>query len=413
MTPRLILPCLVALAVAGCSPKKAEPVRAGADVLLSGRFDLVKGKKVGLVTNHSAMLSDGRHLADALHANPDVDLVALFGPEHGIRGDAPDGTTVRDGVDQATGAPVYSLYGTIHKPTPEMLHDVEVLVYDIQDVGARFYTYISTLSYAMEAAAEEMIPFVVLDRPNPIRGTWVEGWVRDDSLSSFVGLHPVPIAHGMTVGELARLFNGEGWLANGVKADLAVVAMENWERSMWYDQTGLVWVRPSPNMATLKTATVYPGTCLIEGTNLSEGRGTDRPFEYLGAPFVDGVRWADRLNAAGLPGVLFEPVTFVPHAIAGVTTRPKHLETECSGILVNVTDRDRFEPVRTGVHILAAAKVLFADSLKWRDRSIDRLAGTARLRHQIDAGLGAEEIVSGWNDQVIRFLEIRKPYLIY
>ena len=413
MNHRLIVLALLAFGIGGCSLQNSSHVRTGADVLFDGRFDLIKGKRVGLVTNHSAILSDGRHLADALHAHPDVDLVALFGPEHGIRGDTPDGTAIHDSIDQATGVPVYSLYGAVRKPTPEMLRDVEVLLFDIQDIGARFYTYISTMSYSIEAAAEEKIPFVVLDRPNPIRGTWVEGFIREDTLRSFVGLHPLPIAHGMTVGELALLFNGEGWLSGGVKADLAIVPMEHWERSMWYDETGLVWVRPSPNMATIRTAAVYPGTCLIEGTNLSEGRGTDHPFEYLGAPYVDGIRWAERLNAAGLPGVSFESVTFTPRAIPRVTSNPKHVGLECSGILVNVTDRERFEPVRTGVHILATAKALFADSLRWRERSIDRLAGTARLRKEIDTGVDPLKITSGWSGEVSRFREIRKAYLIY
>lgn len=413
MTHRAVLFFAALLLASGCIRQQAGNVRPGADVLLDSEFALIKGKRVGLVTNHSALLSDGRHLADALHASPDVKLVVLFGPEHGIRGDAPDGRTVRDSIDAATGIPVYSLYGAIRKPTPEMLRDVDVLLFDIQDIGARFYTYISTMSYAMEAAAEQHIPFVVLDRPNPIRGTWVEGFIRDDSLRSFVGLHPIPIAHGMTVGELARMFNGEGWLAEGVQADLTVVGMEGWERSLWYDETGLKWVRPSPNMATLNTAVVYPGTCLIEGTNLSEGRGTDRPFEYLGAPFVDGTRWAERLNAARLPGVTFEPVAFTPREIPRVTANPKYRDLDCSGILVQVTDRDRYEPVRTGVHILSSAKALFADSLRWREGAIDRLSGTKRLRRQIDTGRNPEDIVAGWTQEVRRFEEMRKQYLLY
>lgn len=401
------------LCVVGCSPRPDARVKTGADVLFENRIDLIKGKRVGLVTNHTAILSDGRHLADALHTHPDVELVVLFGPEHGIRGDAPDGAAIRDSVDQSTGVPVYSLYGAVRKPTPEMLRSVDVLLFDIQDIGARFYTYISTMSYAMEAAAEQSIPFVVLDRPNPIRGTWAEGFLRVDTLSSFVGLHPIPIAHGMTVGELALLFNGQKWLSGGVSALLTVVPMENWTRDLWYDETGLQWVRPSPNMATLSTAVVYPGTCLLEGTNLSEGRGTERPFEMLGAPFVDGARWAERLNGAGLPGVSFEPVTFTPRAIPNVTNNPKYRDLECRGIFITVTDRDRFEPVRTGVHILAAAKELFADSLKWRQSSIDRLAGTPELRLKLDAGVAPEAIVAGWRDGAGRFLEMRKPYLLY
>ena len=413
MKPTLLLTFLLLLCTGGCSPRPDARVKTGADVLLESRFDLIKGKRVGLVTNHTAILSDGRHLADALRGHPDVDLVVLFGPEHGIRGDAPDGAAIRDSIDPAIGVPAYSLYGAIRKPTPEMLKSVDVLLFDIQDIGARFYTYISTMSYAMEAAAEQGIPFVVLDRPNPIRGSWAEGFLRVDSLSSFVGLHPIPIAHGMTIGELASLFNGQKWLANGVSALLTVVQMENWDRNLWYDQTGLKWVRPSPNMASLQTAVVYPGTCLVEGTNLSEGRGTERPFEMLGAPFVDGARWAERLNAAGLPGVTFGPATFTPKAIPNVTNNPKYRNLECRGISIAVTDRDRFEPVRTGVHILAAAKELFADSLRWRQSSLDRLAGTADLRLRLEAGAAPEEIVAAWSEDVRHFLEMRRPYLLY
>jgi uncharacterized protein YbbC (DUF1343 family) len=388
-------------------------VKTGADLLFQKYFQLVDGKRVGLVTNHTALLSSGKHLADALFEDKRTKLVALFGPEHGIRGDAPDGASIQHGVDVKTRVPVYSLYGATNKPTDEMLKGVDVLIFDIQGVGVRFYTYVSTMSYAMEAAAEHRIPFVVLDRPNPIRGTWVEGFVREDSLRSFVGLQPIPIAHGMTVGELATMFNEEGWLKNGVKALLTVVKMEGWRRTMWYDQTGLRWVKPSPNMATLETAVVYPGTCFIEGTNLSEGRGTAHPLEYVGASFVDARRWADALNAYRLKGVRFEPVEFVPRSLQNITTHPKYEGRTCSGIFVNVIDRDIYEPVQAGVYILSAAKQLFPDSLKWRGRYIDLLAGTRKLRASIDAGVPPAKIVGMWKEEVEKFERIRKKYLLY
>ncbi len=391
----------------------AAQVIPGADVLLNDRLDLIRGKRVGIVTNHSAILKDGRHLVDAIMAVPDARVVALFGPEHGIRGDAPDGRSVRDTIDARTGVPMYSLYGRINKPTQEMLKDVDVLIYDIQDVGARFYTFISTLSHAMEAAAEKGIPYVVLDRPNPIRGTWIEGPIRLDSLRSFVGLHPIPIAHGMTVGELATMFNEEGWLAKGVKAKLTVVPMKGWTRDLWYDQTGLTWVKPSPNMATLATATVYPGTCLFEGTNLSEGRGVEKPFETIGAPFVDGEAWTKALNARALPGVRFEPVRFTPREIPNVASRPKHQGVECNGTLVVVTDRDKFEPIRTAVHMLETVHRIAGAKFQWRTGSIDRLSGTPGFRSSIDAGTPADVIVTGWNLEKERFLEVRSRYLMY
>ncbi|MFH0990539.1 MAG: DUF1343 domain-containing protein [bacterium] len=390
----------------------AAQVKTGADLLFEKYIRLIDGKNVGLVTNHSALLSNGQHLADTL-SKTSCKLVALFGPEHGIRGDAPDGKNLTHGTDAKTGVPVYSLYGSINKPTPEMLKDVEVLLFDIQDVGVRFYTYISTLSYAMEAAAENNIPFILLDRPNPIRGVHVDGFIREDSLRSFVGLHPIPIAHGMTVGELAMLFNEEGWLKNGIKASLTVVKMEGWKRSMWYDQTGLRWIKPSPNMATLATAIVYPGTCLIEGTNLSEGRGTQKPFEYIGAPFIDGKKWAEVLNRQKLPGVKFEPIEFTPHSIAGVTVHPKYDSLKCYGIQVKVVNRNQYKPVQTGVFILSTVKQLFADSLRWRERSIDRLSGTPNLRRMIDAGKPAKEIVGAWGEEVEKFRIVRKKYLLY
>jgi len=388
-------------------------VKVGADLLLSRDFYLIEGKRIGLVTNHSALLSDGRHLADALSQNSRTRLVVLFGPEHGIRGDAPDGHIVQHGRDSSTGLPVYSLYGKINKPTDEMLKDVDILIFDIQDVGARFYTFESTMMLAMEAAAEHKIPYLVLDRPNPIRGVQAEGPIRADSLKSFVGWVPIPITHGMTIGELATMVNGEGWLAGGVKADLHVVRMQGWNRTMWYDETGLRWIKPSPNMATLRTATVYPGTCLLEGTNVAEGRGTERPFEWIGAPFIDGVRWAESLNRMNLPGVRFEPVSFTPHEIPNVAFNPKYKERPCGGVFVNVTERNRFEPVRTGIAILSTMKLLYPDSVKWRQASIDRLAGTPVIRQAVDRRTNPDSLRASWENNLRAFLSVRAKYLLY
>ena len=409
MKSTFLVAALVLLAACASPP----PVRTGADVLLSDRLDLIQGKSVGVVTNHSALLSDGRHLVDALHALPDVEVKVLFGPEHGIRGDAPDGHSITDGLDAKTGVQVYSLYGAIRKPTPEMLKDVDMLIFDIQDVGARFYTYESTMSYAMEAAAENGIPYVVLDRPNPITGNLVEGFIRVDSLRSFVGLHPIPIAHGMTIGELAKMFNGEGWLEAGIKADLLVIPCEGWTRDQWYDETGLAWVKPSPNMATLATATLYPGTCLFEGTNLSEGRGTPKPFETIGAPYINGEAWARALNASALPGVTFEPATFTPVMIPNTTNNPKYKDEPCSGVTITVTDRDALQPVRTAVEMLVTARKLFPESVTWRERGIDRLAGTPAFRMAIDEGKQTDEIVQMWASEVKEFSAIRAGYLLY
>ncbi len=388
-------------------------VKIGAEILIEKHLDLVKGKKIGIVTNHTGILPDGRHIVDVLNEVEGVRVVALFGPEHGIRGEVPDGKSISHGVDTKTGIPVFSLYGEVKKPTVEMLKDIDVLIFDIQDVGARFYTYISTMSYCMEACAEMGKKFIVLDRPNPIRGVYVDGPILEPKFKSFVGLHPIPVVHGMTVGELARMFNEEGWLENGVKADLTVVRMENYSRKLWFDQTGLPWVKPSPNMMTLRTAVVYTATCFIEGTNVSEGRGTQHPFEWIGAPWIDGEKLASELNSYKLPGVKFEPISFVPTDIEKVTIDPKYEGEKCGGIYLNVYDREKFEPVKVGVYILYALKKLYPDKFKWRTAGQDRLWGTDKVRLMIDEGRKPEEIIKIWKDDLKKFLSVRRKYLLY
>jgi uncharacterized protein YbbC (DUF1343 family) len=401
---------LIAIALAFSQQSR---VKIGAEILIEKRLDLIKGKKIGIVTNHTGILPDGRHIVDVLNEIEGVKIVALFGPEHGIRGEVPDGKSISHGVDAKTGIPVFSLYGEVKKPTEEMLKDIDVLIFDIQDVGARFYTYISTMSYCMEACAEMGKKFIVLDRPNPIRGVYVDGPILEPRFKSFVGLHPIPVAHGMTVGELAKMFNDEGWLKNAVKADLTVVKMENYSRKMWFDQTGLPWVKPSPNMMTLKTAIVYTATCFIEGTNVSEGRGTQHPFEWIGAPWIDGEKLAKELNYYKLPGVKFEPISFTPTDIEKVTVDPKYEGEKCGGVYLNVYDREKFEPVKVGVYILYALKKLYPDKFKWRTAGQDRLWGTDKVRLMIDEGKKPDEIIKTWEDDVKKFLSIRQKYLLY
>jgi len=401
---------LIAIALAFSQQSR---VKIGAEILIKKHLDLIKGKKIGIVTNHTGILPDGRHIVDVLNEIEGVKIVALFGPEHGIRGEVPDGKSISHGVDTKTGIPVFSLYGEVKKPTEEMLKDIDVLIFDIQDVGARFYTYISTMSYCMEACAEMGKKFIVLDRPNPIRGVYVDGPILEPRFKSFVGLHPIPVAHGMTVGELAKMFNDEGWLENGVKADLTVVKMENYSRRMWFDQTGLPWVKPSPNMMTLKTAIVYTATCFIEGTNVSEGRGTQHPFEWIGAPWIDGEKLAKELNHYKLPGVKFEPISFTPTDIEKVTVDPKYEGEKCGGVYLNVYDREKFEPVKVGVYILYALKKLYQDKFKWRTAGQDRLWGTDKVRLMIDEGKKPDEIIKTWEDDVKKFLSVRQKYLLY
>jgi len=285
------------------------PLRPGIEVLLEDSLHLVEGLRVGLITNQTGVDASGRSSIDRIHEHPGVDLVALFAPEHGIRGTADPGETVEDGVDLDTGVPIHSLYGAVRSPTPEMLDGIDVLLVDYQDIGARYWTYVSTMTLAMEASAEQGVPVVILDRPNPITGA-VQGNVLNPAFATFVGRYPMAMRHGMTLGELARYYQGE----NGIGGELHVVPVEGWRRDMPFAETGLPWVRPSPNMPDVESATHYPGTCLFEGTVLSVARGTEAPFQRIGAPWLDGDALAQAMNGYGLPGVRFEPVRFTPNA---------------------------------------------------------------------------------------------------
>lgn len=405
---------LITTAVYAGTPKNQQGrTAAGADVLLSKRMDLIKGKRLGIVTNHSALLSNGAHLVDTLYHRQDVKISALFGPEHGIRGDAPDGTTISHGKDAKTGLEVYSLYGKVYKPTKEMLKDVDVLIYDIQDVGARFYTFISTLFYTVQAGAENNIPVIVLDRPNPITGIKVDGPVRKEDLSSFVGIAPIPIMHGLTIGELAALFNESGMLGKNLKAKLTVVKMENWKRDLFYDETGLKWVRPSPNIPDLETAIVYPGMCLIEGTNVSEGRGTHAPFLTFGAPYINSKQLADELKKLDIKGAEFENAAYKPVEIPNMASQPKFQGEEVHGLKIRVTDRKAFEPVKFGIKLIYAIHKLYPDNFKFSDARFDRLSGDKSIRENILAGKTADEIISGWQNELNKFKSLRKKHLLY
>ncbi|MGA9116474.1 MAG: DUF1343 domain-containing protein [Bacteroidota bacterium] len=334
----------------------ASVVQTGADVLLCERLDLVRGARVGLITNQTGRLTSGVRLVDALLDNK-VDVCALFSPEHGIRGDAPAGAQVADTVDVSTGVPVISLHGKARAPTPAALSRLDVMVYCIQDAGVRFYTYTSTMILAMEACAEQGVRFVVLDCPNPQGGKRLEGPLLEDSLRSFLGMLPVPVLYGLTPGELALMANGEGWLRGGRRADLTVVPLRGWARSMLWPGTGLPWRPPSPNLPGFQSAMVYPATCLLEATNVSEGRGTPRPFEWFGAPWVDGEALACSLSALGLPGIGFRPVRFTPSG-------SKHAGRLCGGAEMAVANPLTARVVETGLHILGTLHRLYPDSLR-------------------------------------------------
>ena len=384
------------------------PVSLGTDRLLaSGRLE---GRRVGVVCNPASIDRDLRHITDRLAAH--ARLTAIFGPQHGFRSDVQENMIetghARDAVRRV---PVYSLYSETRQPTAEMLRGVEVLVVDLQDVGTRIYTYIYTMANCLVAAKKHGIPVIVCDRPNPIGGTAVEGPILVRGFESFVGLYPLPMRHGMTIGELARLFNG----AFGVGADLEVIAMEGWNRGMYFDATGIPFVLPSPNIPTLDSTIVYPGTVLFEGTNVSEGRGTTKPFELLGAPWVDAERFADGMNALDLPGVRFRPAVIEP-------TFHKHAQTSCGGCQIHVLDRETFRPVEAGVALIAAFRAAAPDRFRWRDPPyeyehtqlpIDILAGSSQLREQIEAGAPARQIAQSWVPGTNEFVELRERSLLY
>ncbi len=389
----------LAAAALGPMPKAApQPVFTGIDVLVRDRFAVLKGRRVGLVTNHTGRDREGRATIDLLAKAEGVTLVALFSPEHGIRGAVDE--KVADGKDEKTGLPVYSLYGERRKPTAATLKDIDTLVYDIQDAGCRFYTYISTLELLLEAAAENKVRVVVLDRPNPLGGVAVEGPVLDAGRESFVGCHTLPVRHGLTVGELAKLFKAE----RKIDCDLQVVHMEGWQRGDLYDRTGLHWVNPSPNLRGLTAALLYPGVGLLETTNMSVGRGTDRPFEWIGAPWLDGAKLAAALAKQDLPGVRFLPLKLTP-------TSSTHKDKPCDGVQILIDDWARFQPLRTGLALACELRRLYPDD--WKVERYDTLLLHRATFEALKKGAPWQELEKGWLPELAKFKERRKQYLLY
>jgi len=384
---------------AGPAPRRATArTLAGIDVLRAERFERLRGKRVGLITNHTGRAADGATTIDLLAGAPDVKLVALFSPEHGIRGilDA----NVPSSRDEKTGLPIHSLYGDTRRPTAEMMSGIDTFVIDLQDVGVRFYTYMTTMAYVMEEAAKRRLAVVVLDRPNPVNGFQIEGPVLDRTGLSFVGYFPMPIRHGMTMGELARLFNRE----NQIGVDLTVVEMQGWNRDQWFDETGLPWINPSPNMRNLIQATLYPGIGSIEYANVSVGRGTDAPFEQIGAPWIDGVTLAADLNGRDLTGIRFYPVTFTPAS-------SKYKNELCQGVFMIVTDRMALRPVRVGLEIASALRRLYGS--KFDLDPTEKLIGSKAVMNAIRAGEDPSRIAATWSADEARWRLLRAKYLIY
>ena len=344
--------------------KYEHQVQTGLDILINEKLEIIKGQKVGLVTNHTGVDRSGKPNYEILMQLSDVDLKAIFAPEHGFFGNVSRGQKVDD--LKQDGLPViYSLYGKTDKPTPDMFEGLDVIIYDIQDIGARFYTYISTLGLVMEAAAEADIPVIVLDRPNPLNGITIEGPVLDINYKSFVGMYPIPIRYLLTIGELAKMIIGEKWIEHVPK--LTVIEMAGWERTMYYDDTGLSWISPSPNIPDLETAILYPGMCLFEGTNVSEGRGTNYPFQYIGAPWIDSSKIIKAIEGKYIPGVVFEPISFIPISIPGKSLKPKFENEKCYGIKIILIEKKIYKSVDTAAQLLITIQELYPEKFQWND----------------------------------------------
>lgn len=386
-------------------------VLTGADVLISENLELLKGKSLGIVSNQTGLLRNGTHIADTLLNIPGIRIKALFGPEHGFKGDNADGSILNDTTDE-TGIKIYSVYGKTRKPTPQMLKDIDLLIFDMQSVGVRFYTFISTMFYTLEAGAENNIPVIVLDRPNPIGGINVDGPIVDKELQSFVGIAPIPVMHGMTMGELALLFNEEKMLKDGIKAELRIIKMKNWEREYYYDETGLNWIPTSPNIPDLETAIVYPGACFLEGTNISEGRGTEFPFLLFGAPYLNSEKIIHDLIKSDIRGASFKEQKFTPVEIPGKAVKPKYENAKCSGIRITIEDRKEFKPVEFGVKLISIIAQNHPQEFSWRG-SIERLFGKKYLREMISENQGFDSIISMWQNEINEFKTLRNKYLLY
>ena len=371
----------------------------GLDVLQRDQYQQLQGKRIGLITNHTGINRDGVSIVQLFNTAPNVDLVALFSPEHGFEGKL-DIAKIKDARDAKSGLQIYSLYGKTRKPTAEMLADIDLLVFDIQDIGTRFYTYISTMGNAMQAAADHDIQFMVLDRPNPINGSLVQGPVLDKGSESFVGFHPVAVRHGMTVGELANMFNVE----LDLKLDLQIIKLAGWHRNNFFDATGLPWVNPSPNMRNLNQALLYPGIGLLETTNLSVGRGTDTPFEQIGAPYIQARELANAMNARKLNGIRFVPIHFTPKS-------SKFSGLDCGGLSLVITDRDVFDPLAAGLELAVALRTLYGE--QWETKSLNRLLSHQQTYESIKAGASVGDIRSAYNNELQDFRQRRKAFLLY
>ena len=391
-------------------PLKSQVIN-GADLLLSENLQLISGKRVAVVCNHSSLLANGTHLVDTLLAQKNITVVVTFTPEHGFKGKAEAGEYIDYKNDLYKEVPIVSLYGKDKKPSKDILKDVDIILFDVQDVGARFYTYISTLYYVLDAAGENNIPVIVLDRPNPIGGKYIDGPVLDPNFKSFVGIAQIPITYGMTVAELSNYFVGEKIVPSWKNVSLKIIECKNWDREI-PKEFYKYWNSPSPNMNSLQTALVYPGICLLEGTNISEGRGTKFPFLQIGAPFINSDDLINKLDYFKIKGVELAPVTFVPEDIDKMATNPKYEGTTCYGIKIKITDPNNFETVKFGTKLLFVLVKLYGDKIKF-NKSFDKLAGTDRLRKDLEKKIAPDKIIASWQKEIIKFKKKRNKYLLY
>ena len=394
---------------------QSEKVIVGADRLFSEYAHLIKGKKLALVSNHIGVLADGTHLADALYNYPNAELKVLMGMHFNIRSnDYSLPKDEEDDIDSQTGLPKYSLYGSRHQPTKDILEDVEVILFDIQEVGARFYEHVNILGFVMETASQHNMEVIVLDRPNPITGIKTDGFVTDDEfLYTFGAYAKLPVIHGMTVGEIAKMYNAEKMLRGQKQVNLQVVELLNWERNMWFNETGLPWIKPSPNLPTFDALLAYTGTCLFEGINVSAGRGTDKPFQYIGAPWVNSKAVIEALEPLHLPGVQFEYVQFTPQKMPFHSRNPYLANELCQGVYVNITDRDLFESYRVGIALLWALHNVHPQEMTWDQETMNRLVSTNRLEQLLFSDATPSEIYDSWKAELANFNTIRAKYLLY
>jgi len=386
-------------------------VQTGLENLIVNYNHKIAFKRIGIVTNNTGVNIKGTPIWKLLKDLPNVDVAAVFSPEHGLFGEAAAGEKVDYSESDEELPPLYSLYGTTRKPTKKMLEDIDLLIYDIQDIGARFYTYISTMGLIMEAAAESGIPCLILDRPNPLTGKLITGPILDLEVSSFVGLYPIPSVYGLTPGELALMISDQSWIE--AVPNIEVVTLTGWSRNMWYDQTGLPWVPPSPNIPNLETAIIYPGTVLIEATNVSEGRGTDHPFRWIGAPWIDSNELSDAMNIIGLSGVTFSPIEFAPNSIPGAAPNPKNNTLTCNGVEIILTNRNIFSPVILGIQLLQTISLLYPQKLEIKEAGLNRLFGSDRLSKSLGDTDAVNQLIEEIKKESGQFHEYAKQYYLY